>query len=366
MFSSDINIMLKRRKKMRVKVPIKKMIMGVVLLLGFSAISCEREDFSGLSSLNDLEIPVFPDGNPEFTGPGDIDLDIKDFWGVRSLNSVAFGHDLYVAVGSDILYSIDGLKWVKNDYKPNGVLREIIWTGKQFVAVGSSGNILVSPRGYKWIRTYPYSNVEFSGIAFIDNLIVVAGTRQGKGVAITSVDGTLWIEQQVDGPEHRWKISRVIHTGSEFVALATSVSFDYDFLLVSPDARKWEVVKINHRLQHLIWNGSHLAATGIANGEYCFLSSNDVSNWRVTAKFHVKPYTFAWSGSLYIMTLGGEILRSENERDWTAVKNRIPEGGWDSHWCGGRFFIINNSGYFGLNYLLTSQDGSDWSYAYPI
>jgi len=85
-----------------------------------------------------------------------------------------------VIAGDCILTSSDsGKTWIEQDFgmNPRPILRSIIWTGHQLLAVGGSRTILTSPDGINWSRKIlPLSNaITFYSAVFTGTQYVVVG-----------------------------------------------------------------------------------------------------------------------------------------------------------------------------------------------
>lgn len=92
-------------------------------------------------------------------------LDFKWTWHAvengagKTLLSVATNKQIYVAVGRDdkknnagIIYSsTDAQKWKQVNISVSATLQKVIWTHKQFIAVGDKGIILTSTDGQNWV-----------------------------------------------------------------------------------------------------------------------------------------------------------------------------------------------------------------------
>ncbi|MDH5647005.1 MAG: hypothetical protein OEZ01_13410, partial [Candidatus Heimdallarchaeota archaeon] len=69
---------------------------------------------------------------------------------VQDMNSITSTNEKFIAVGNKgtILSSSNGDVWSTQYYDPDITLKDVVWTGKEFVAVGSV--IMVSQDGVKW------------------------------------------------------------------------------------------------------------------------------------------------------------------------------------------------------------------------
>ena len=97
-----------------------------------------------------------------------------------TFRAVTWGNNMFVTVSwaGDILASSDGIKWkqVAGRYSTN--LKDVIWTGEKFVAVGETkyddepeyNRVFVSTDGENW--TYYQAPDEFQSIAWNGNVYV--------------------------------------------------------------------------------------------------------------------------------------------------------------------------------------------------
>lgn len=112
-----------------------------------------------------------------------------------NFNSVAFGNNLYVAVGDRgvIQTSPDGVNWTQ---RLSGVeasggewnLNKVIYAGGRFVVAGEANRILTSTDGITWTTAYSAGGSNLYGLAW-------SGTRYlavGPDSMITSTDGITW------------------------------------------------------------------------------------------------------------------------------------------------------------------------------
>jgi hypothetical protein len=74
---------------------------------------------------------------------------------------------------------------MSNSYAFNAVA----WSGTQFLAVGTVGNVFTSPDGTTWTPRTSGVSTELTGVKWVDTRFIVSGTG---GVIITSPDGITW------------------------------------------------------------------------------------------------------------------------------------------------------------------------------
>jgi hypothetical protein len=163
----------------------------------FVAVSYDADDGKG-------KIATSTDGE-EWDSVTDTDL-FTNF----SINSIAYGNDMFVAVGTDtdgmgkgkMVTSTNGTTWVavttdtfgENFDKING----IAYGNGTFVAVGAKGKMATSTDGAEWkavdASTF-YSNISINSIAWGGNTFVAGGA---DGNMATSPNGTAWTAVEYD------------------------------------------------------------------------------------------------------------------------------------------------------------------------
>lgn len=174
-------------------------------------------------------------------------LDLRVDGSLSLLRSIAWGAGLYVALGGDtgIVTSEDAVTWTVLPLVDKSSLKDIIWTGSQFVAVGSSwgvgigaGGVATSQDGINW--TPQSSGVyRLNSIAWNGEQLVACGTTTASsrdGIIMTSFDGVTWTPQSTGLPAIKLWLNDVIWAGTQFVVID-----DYGVVvLTSPNGETWE------------------------------------------------------------------------------------------------------------------------------
>jgi hypothetical protein len=111
-----------------------------------------------------------------------------------SLNSVAYGDGLFVAVGNSatIRTSTDGLIWATQTPNTNNVLNEVAYGNNLWVAVGNNGTLRTSTDSITWTTRNPNTSNSINAIAYGNNLWVAGGN---SGTLRTSTDAITWTTQ---------------------------------------------------------------------------------------------------------------------------------------------------------------------------
>jgi hypothetical protein len=116
---------------------------------------------------------------------------VKLVGGGKSINDVAFGNNLFVAVGSDALIqtSQDGKNWTYRQVEFGQNLNGVTFGDGRFVAVGLHGLILWSYDGKVWKKSSNKALYSFNSVAYANGMFVLVGN---SGVIGTSPDGSTW------------------------------------------------------------------------------------------------------------------------------------------------------------------------------
>ena len=247
--------------------------------------------------------------------------------------------------------STDGVTWTERSTGQSNYLNSAVWTGSQWVAVGSGGAIVTSPDGVTWtVRasagsylasvtwtgqqlatvsdnttlSTSYDGVTWTGVSAIAPGYNVAcltwmkpTTGSGQLVAVgnygtilTPSGSPTWTRQN-SGTAH---LQFVIWTGTQLVAVGQSGT-----ILTSPDGITWTSRNSGvptDNLNSVVWTGSQLVIVGLTpgtlnsstnpEGSGTILTSPDGITWtkRSTAS---TPFLFsvAWTGNK-LVAVGGD------------------------------------------------------------
>lgn len=143
-----------------------------------------------------------------------------------SLNSVAYGNGIFVAVGDNsfVARSTDGGgTWTSSTAGAYGVLRRVRFVNGQFAAVGASDKIIYSSDGATWTAVTLPQAVAVD-VAWGNGVYVVAGQRalatQGAYVSSDGVNWTRTHPMAVDSQgSYEIALDTVVFANGRFVAL---------------------------------------------------------------------------------------------------------------------------------------------------
>ena len=315
---------------------------------------------------------------------------------------------LIIAVGNsgDILTSMDGVTWTnrKNDIAPDTSMGDVIWTGTQYVAVGSpnmggaAATILTSVDGYAWTRqTSPLTSGGLKALATNGTLLVAAGSEYNPGLVSaieTSTDGVTWTKQVIADPyainDVIWSaghnmfiavgnsgmistspdgvtwtsqtsgiaaesIVGVASDGAMLVAVAPSWTPTGTIIVTSSDGITWSTLSTtgNAGMQSIIWDGVQFVAAG-SSGQ--LMLSPDGINWtlKYTNLSNFWINNIYWSGSSYICVgLTSNIATSADLVNWRQITSPAFQLFGSAQNGNGQTVIVGNAGNSGL--ILTGQ-----------
>ena len=279
-------------------------------------------------------------------------------WGYRvsgtasELMGIAASDSLLVAVGSagTILSSRDGRIWETRTSGTTDLLRAVTWTGQEFVAVGDYCTILSSPDAITWtIRYSKRSEGTLNGIATGGGLIVAVGgyprlpgASTDSTFILTSPDGIVWTERG-PGVQDR-SLQSVAWSGTRFVATAAAEAFPAEVIvLTSPDGLAWKpdtLPGMDYSIFDITWTGASFVTAG--TGGVTFLSG-DGTSWQRYTLGATHQFGVTSSGGR-IVTVGWNILTSDDGRSWELIPAQIPERFHDVLWHDFQYIAVGEQG----------------------
>lgn len=219
----------------------------------------------------------------------------------RAIAGNPSGTGVSVSGSGSVRTSTDGSTWTSRTSNTTNELNSVVWTGSQFVAVGShngggdSAEIITSPNGTTaWtVRTVPAAllNEDLYGVAANGSIIVAVGTN---GKIVTSPDGSTWTSRTSGTSDDLFKIAWSPAL-SLFVACGEGGR-----IVTSPDGTTWTV-----RTSGTTENLSAVAATDnyliVAGLDGILLFSADGTTWqRISHSSDSNNFQasgLAWSGN---------------------------------------------------------------------
>ncbi len=115
-----------------------------------------------------------------------------------TLRAVTSSPAALVTVGTSgtVLQSADGVRWIARASGTVTQLNDVHFAAGRFTAVGNTGTILGSGDGSTWTRLATPANVTLNGVRFDNGLWVIAASA---GRIFTSANGTDWVQRHSAG-----------------------------------------------------------------------------------------------------------------------------------------------------------------------
>jgi hypothetical protein len=232
-----------------------------------------------------------------------------------SLNSIAYHNGIYVAVGKNIVTSVDLTTWTETYNFGNSLdntLYNVSWVSTAgftgFMAVGL-GEVVVgstteyvaivrtSTDGYVWTEaTNLNTSSSLNSVVGNGSVIVVVGN---DGIVYNSFNSLVWFIQATATSEN---LNRVIWENDLFIAVG-----DNGVLQTSPDGQTWTLgsTGTTNDLQDILWNAdlSEYLAVGT---DSTILRSTDLITWEEKAAFVVTPTAYDVQGDPFESGYGPE------------------------------------------------------------
>jgi hypothetical protein len=251
---------------------------------------------------------------------------------------VSGGTTIIIMSGPDL-----GESWVARTSGTKADLRAVIWTGRQYVAVGDSGTVVFSENSKTWVvRNVGNVRARLRGITWTDSLFVAVGSGiLDSGVIYTSPTGTVWTRRE----NTPWGLNAVTWTGTQLVAVGEEGE-----IWTSPDGVAWDSATsgTSARLSSVAWNGAILVAVGSGsfwgNAAKIILTSTDGLNWINRSDENTPSFSYVfWNGRRFYAggngfqtSLDGLVWESSLGGSFT----------FSGAWAGDR---LVNTGYFTSN-----------------
>lgn len=188
------------------------------------------------------------------------------------LGDVAFGNDLFVAIGYQrAIFSRDGKEWSKPVTLRDASWRRIQFGNGRFVALGADGSsdsadgyVTTTTDAVKWNTTKLADKKIPHDIAFGNGRFVIVGSH---GLRETSKDGTTWEHRTLGDKDEA--LSNIVWTGSEFLAAGNKGAY------TSADGIEWARGKQKMPSRYCFGNGVFV---GCSTGRFTY--SKDGKEWK--------------------------------------------------------------------------------------
>lgn len=239
-------------------------------------------------------------------------------------------------------------------------LRRMTATGPSVVAVGSNILVARTSNGQWRITKFGHKTAFFNDIIWDGKQYLAV--YKGRGIFL-SPDGMTWTQRHDVFPPYlgdsELSVGHIAYGNSQYVASSYGYSQGRSWLTTSADGINWEIAKFPFPLSgmtSIIWDGrKFLTGTGL-------MSTNGI-NWSLSADApSQKPVTFTdltWNGESYIgVRLNGAIWHSADGKTWSLQELSLKE----PHrllngitWGQSQFVVVGSCGN-----VITSKDGQTW------
>jgi hypothetical protein len=301
----------------------------------------------GVVAANDAGLVGFGDQYPAVSADG-IDWKLqKPLW--SKINDLVWGGNLYVAVGSDGVYtSPDGMAWTARLNTLPEYLNGIAWSGQLFVAVGNMGTIYTSPDGISWTLQVSGTGDGLAAVAWAGGKFVAVAEWTGN--LFTSADGISWQSQA--GGLSGTIAQEVAGSGDMWV-----VTYEDGTFFTSPDAATWTQHSLGRAapLTQIAWSPvlSKFAAASL-DGQ--IQTSLDGITWTA----HDTPGLYdlndiIWINDRFIAVGWNEVMSSADGENWSLLSSN---NAYASVTWGGDKFVAVGTG----RTIAISAEGLSWSF----
>jgi len=211
---------------------------------------------------------------------------------VSDLSAVMFSGSQFIALGTDgsILTSADGNTWILSTNpvpsggaagpRMNSIAFGIVSNATIYVAVGDGGNIFWSPDLVNWTAAASHTGNTLYNVSFPNGIFVATGAG---GTLLTSTDASQWTLRTSNTPKALR--GTAYGTGSAAGASAQYVVVgDSGTIVTSPDATNWSVITPAPPLTQdlrAIRFGTRFVAVG--QGGVVAYSDDPINNWLTTS-----------------------------------------------------------------------------------
>lgn len=270
-------------------------------------------------------------GNVNFVAVGDgIILTSPDgtTWTQRSMpesiRGITFGKGMFVAVGFDTLMtSNNGVDWTSRITGVEGMFKNfesVTYGNNLFVAVGTT--IHTSTDGVSWSQQY-FPNAELVSVTYGNGKFVAVGYNVESGIIFTSSDGINWTKQTIKAK--LWPYDATYGNG-KFVVVGWSWADNKTIYFTSTDGLTWtEHTPVNALVRGITFGNNLFIAVGNAY----IATSKDGINWQRTdapSLEYCALYRVAYGkGKFVAVGTSGYIFVSNDGIHWT-LQHSGPSG----------------------------------------
>lgn len=281
---------------------------------------------------------------------------------VNRYQSVAYGNDMYVAVGDDgaISTSPDAKNWNTIPFQTTNGLKHVIWDESKFVIVGDKGIVMTSSDGLKWELNQANVLTDFSYIVWAQNKYIAIANNNNE--LMESKDGLTWKSCVVD---NSFTFGKIVFNGDFFVAIGGDPFSSTSYIYLSTDGTNWDRHYIGQfgKFTDIIFdNGIAIASANYVypDESYRIITSSDCITWKEVSKAPMLIDCLCKMNNTFIYSMYNKLFASKDLITWTEINTHIGDEYID------RFFICKNKVLaipLYSNNVLVSGDGQTWEYS---
>jgi len=268
-----------------------------------------------------------------YTTTGGSDMHVES----TSLNSVDYYNGTWVAVGKNIVTSVDLLNWVETYILPySGMLNSVHYVNTAgfigWLAVGNWTNnnvttsvILSSSDGFNWTQinsgiTTVITNATLNVIYSGNDLIIFAGAN---GQLFTSVSPSAYTEQTTGVST---ELNDIIYASGVYIVVG-----DTGTIITSNDAVTWtiQISGTTNNLNGIVYDDSNTKFIIVGDTNTILSSTDSGVTWTTSSVYTVDPTVYTVQGDTFTAGYGPEELVPGVVSDnLTMIVNTRPGSNW--------------------------------------
>ncbi len=232
-----------------------------------------------------------------------------------NLEKIASDGNSYIAIGdNEIYYSKDLDKWksvmkIKRDYC------DIIWNGKEYIAVNGTNTVYLSEDGLNW-RTIDVqideNIIEFSQVVFGNDTYIFYTKNYNHHLYVTK-DLKNWTKGEKDVSR---SFHKLFYTGDKWISLG-----DIAGVKDSKGVNKIHDVTFRMYIYPRVLSADELSGEVIVESSKDGLSWNRVTETEIEGSIGLYSWSIIWDGERFIAVENhGRIITSQDGLEWKEIK----------------------------------------------
>jgi hypothetical protein len=253
--------------------------------------------------------------------------------------------DQAVSPDNEVFTCSAGIVWTNVESVGGDGLKDIVWTGNKFVAVGNT-DVWISTDGVNWEGVNRWDaprRLAWSG----ETIVAVGEKLSGGPVILTSTDATEWTERDTPVSGRLWDVT---WSGDQFVAVGDSGA-----IITSADGISWEKQTVDYggqppaQLRCVKWSGEETVALSTPDVPTALrsVSGTDWTFGSIGPSDYTGALDIAWvdSASLFVSVgADGQILLSQNGGLWLKAYSPTTSTLLGITWSGEQCVVVGFAG----------------------